>query len=216
MTVGVKICGLSNAASIECAIAAGAEYIGLNFYPPSPRYVVPTAAAALADQARGRTKIVAVVVDADDDLLKKIVDAVDPDMFQAHGSETPERIAEIGALTGKPVIRAIKVREQSDIASAGDYVGEASMFLFDAKAPETLQDALPGGNGIVFDWSLLGGKEDDMCYMLSGGLDAENVADAIRITGAPIVDVSSGVEQAPGKKNLDLIRKFVVAAKSAG
>lgn len=215
MPVGVKICGLSTAASVDCAVAAGADYIGLNFYPPSPRYVSPEAAGELADRARGKTKIVALVVDADDTLLRQIVERVDPDIIQVHGSETPERIKQINQLLGKPVIKAMKVREQNDIAEAANYTGSALMILYDAKAPDDLKDALPGGNGIAFDWTLLTGNGGEI-FMLSGGLDADNVAEAVRVTQAPIVDVSSGVESAPGEKNLDLIRKFIEAAKSAG
>lgn len=215
MSVGVKICGLSTAAAVDCAVAAGAEYIGLNFYPPSPRYVSPEAAGELADRVRGKTKIVALVVDADDTLLRQIVEKVDPDIIQVHGSETPERIKQINQLLGKPVIKAMKVRTQNDIAGAVAYSDSVAMILFDAKAPDDLKDALPGGNGIAFDWTLLTGKDGEI-FMLSGGLDADNVAEAVRVTRAPIVDVSSGVENAPGEKNLDLIRKFIEAARSAG
>mgnify|MGYP001605090582 CR=1 FL=1 len=217
MPVSVKICGLSTMASVDCAIAAGAEYIGLNFYPPSPRYVDPAAAGALAGKARGKSKIVALVVDADDGLLAEIIDKVDPDIIQVHGSETPERIAEITRTTGKPVIKALKVRAQDDIARAAAYTDTAIMILYDAKAPDDLENALPGGNGIAFDWTLLTGNANGATeFMLSGGLDADNVAEAVAVTHAPIVDVSSGVETAPGEKNLDLIRKFIEAAKSAG
>ncbi len=216
MTVGVKICGLSTEASVDCAIAAGADYVGLVFYPPSPRYIEPNKAAALADRARGKTRIVALVVDADDALLDEITRHVDPDIIQAHGSETPERVAEIAKVTNRPVIKAVKVREQGDIATATVYDECASMILYDAKAPEDLPNGLPGGNGIAFDWTLLEKGRNATEFMLSGGLDAGNVAEAIEMTGAPNVDVSSGVERSPGDKDLDLIRKFVEAAKSAG
>ncbi|MDH3740418.1 MAG: phosphoribosylanthranilate isomerase [Hyphomicrobiales bacterium] len=215
MTVEVKICGLSTVAAVDCAVAAGAEYIGLNFYPPSPRYVAPQAAGELADRARGKSKIVALVVDADDTLLRQIADQVDPDFIQTHGSETPERIEQINQLLGKPVIKAMKVRAQDDIAGAVAFSDAAEMILYDAKAPDDLENALPGGNGIAFDWTLLTGNDGEV-FMLSGGLDADNVAEAVKVTHAPIVDVSSGVESAPGEKNLDLIRKFIEAAKSAG
>ncbi|MGI9463201.1 MAG: phosphoribosylanthranilate isomerase [Aestuariivirgaceae bacterium] len=217
MSVAVKICGLSTMAAVDCALSAGAEFIGLNFYPPSPRYVELHAARELADRARGRSKIVALVVDADDELLSEIVDQRDPDIIQAHGSETPDRIAEIAEATGKPVIKAIKVREQADVTAARAYQGTASMILYDAKAPDNLKNALPGGNGIAFDWTLLSdGAAGKAEFMLSGGLDPDNVAEAIRLTQAPIIDVSSGVEQSPGEKNLDLIRKFIEAVRSAG
>ena len=217
MPVAVKICGLSTLASVECALDAGAEYIGLNFYPTSPRYIEPGAARPLADMARGKSEIVALVVDADDALLSEIVSQIDPDIIQVHGSESHARVAEIATATGKPVIKAIKVREQADIASAQAYSAAASMILYDAKAPDNLKNALPGGNGIVFDWTLLtDNTHGGVDFMLSGGLDASNVAEAVNVTSAPIVDVSSGVEQSPGKKSLNLIRKFIEAAKSAG
>ena len=206
----VKICGLSTAETMQAALDAGAEMVGLNFYPKSPRYVTPEKAAKLAAQARGRTKIVVLVVDADDALIKSIVSAVGPDYIQVHGSETPARVAEIAQTFGLPVIKVIKVKEASDVASAKAYKDVAELILFDAKAPEEL---LPGGNGLSFDWNLLKGK--DGLFMLSGGLNPDNVAEAIRLTRAPIVDVSSGVESLPGKKDISLIRKFIERAKSA-
>jgi phosphoribosylanthranilate isomerase len=206
----VKICGLSTAETMQAALDAGAEMVGLNFYPKSPRYVTPEKAAKLAAQARGRTKIVVLVVDADDALIKSIVSAVGPDYIQVHGSETPARVAEIAQTFGLPIIKVIKVKEASDVASAKAYKDVADLILFDAKAPEEL---LPGGNGLSFDWNLLKGKGG--LFMLSGGLNPDNVAEAIRLTRAPIVDVSSGVESLPGKKDISLIRKFIERAKSA-
>lgn len=216
MTVEVKICGLKDGASIEAAIAAGANYIGLNFYPPSPRYVTPEAARPLADLARGRVKIVALIVDADDALIAEIAAKVRPDFIQAHGSESPERIAGIARMTGLPVIKAIKVASPADIAGARAFREAAAMILFDAKAPETLEGALPGGNGIAFDWSLLSSDARPRRFMLSGGLDAGNVQHAIWATGAPIVDVSSGVEEGPGIKSPARIRNFIEKAKAVG
>lgn len=215
MAVEVKICGLSTVETLEAALAAGAEFVGLNFYPPSPRCVSLERAAELATLARRRAKIVAVFVDADDDLLSAISRAVTPDYYQAHGKETPERISAIARMTGKPVIKAITVGESADVARVRDYAGKASMILFDAKAPKSLLSALPGGNGIAFDWSLLNGFEQPGKFLLSGGLHPGNVAEAVSTTGAPIVDVSSGVESAPGVKDAGLIRKFIEAAKSA-
>ncbi len=215
MTVDVKICGLSTPETVDGAIAAGAALVGFVFYPKSPRHVSLEKAAALAARARGKARIVALIVDADDAEIAAIDKAVNPDMFQAHGSETPERIAAIKALTAKPVIKAIKVKDETDIAGAAAYAGQASLILFDAKAPEELKGALPGGNGLAFDWSLLGKDGSQEGFILSGGLNPQNVAKAIRVTGAPIVDVSSGVESAPGVKDLSLIRKFIEAAKSA-
>jgi phosphoribosylanthranilate isomerase len=214
MPVEVKICGLSTPETVDAAVDAGADMIGLVFFPRSPRNVSLGQAAALAARARGRSRIVTLVVDADDALLKDIVAKVDPDLIQAHGSESPERIAEIARLTGKPVIKAIRVRDAGDIASAAQFSEAASLILYDAKAPETLGSALPGGNGHAFDWGLLDGARRP-AFMLAGGLTPENVAEAIRVTGAPVVDVSSGVESAPGVKDIGLIRKFIEAAKAA-
>jgi phosphoribosylanthranilate isomerase len=215
MPAKVKICGLSTPETVDAAIAAGADFVGFVFYPKSPRNVSLETAAALAARARGKAHIVTLVVDADDALLSEITAKVDPDFIQAHGSETPERIAKIAALTGKPVIKAIKVKDAGDIAGAAAFSGAASLILYDAKAPETLGHALPGGNGHAFDWSLLDGGARS-AFMLAGGLTVENVAQAIRVTGAPIADVSSGVESAPGVKDAVLIRKFIEAAKRAG
>ncbi len=210
--VRVKICGLSTPESVETAIEAGASFVGFVFYPKSPRNVSLELAATLANQARGRAKIVALIVDAPDAAIQSINETVDPDFFQAHGAETPERIAEITALTTKPVIKAIKVADASDILISASYQGKAAFILFDAHAPETLVNALPGGNGIAFDWKLVAKSEG---FMLSGGLHPENVARAIEVTGATMVDVSSGVESSPGIKDLGLIRKFIERAKTA-
>ena len=214
MPAEVKICGLSTPETVDQAVAAGADFIGLVFFPKSPRNVSLPQAAALAARARGKSRIVALVVNADDALLTAIARTVDPDFIQAHGSERPERVAEIGRLTGKPVIKAIQVKDAGDIASGVDYSRVASLILYDAKAPETLGSALPGGNGHAFDWGLLEGARRP-AFMLAGGLNPENVAEAIRVTGAPVVDVSSGVESAPGVKDIGLIRKFIEAAKAA-
>ena len=206
----VKICGLSTPETMQATLDYGAEMVGLNFFAKSPRFVSFKQAARLSDQARGKAKIVGLFVDADDALLKAILAAVRPDYFQAHGSETPERVAEIAKLFGVPVIKVIKVKEASDVAVAQRYKHAAELILFEAKAPE---DLLPGGNGHSFDWNLLKGKDGQ--FMLAGGLTPNNVAEAIRLSRAPIVDVSSGVETLPGKKDIHLIRKFIEAAKSA-
>ncbi|MEO9167639.1 MAG: phosphoribosylanthranilate isomerase [Aestuariivirga sp.] len=210
MTTRVKICGLSTAETMQAALDFGADMVGLNFFPKSPRFVSFEQAARLANQARNKTKIVALFVDADDALLKAITSVVRPDYLQAHGNETPERIAEISRLFALPVIKVIKVKEASDVAAAKAYKEAAELILFEAKAPE---DLLPGGNGHSFDWNLLKGKDGQ--FMLAGGLNPDNVAEAIRLTRAPIVDVSSGVESLPGKKDISLIRKFIEQAKSA-
>ncbi|MCA0431738.1 MAG: phosphoribosylanthranilate isomerase [Proteobacteria bacterium] len=212
----VKICGLSEPESLETAILAGADLVGFVFFPKSPRHLLLSQAASLSRQVAGRARTVALTVDARDDELLRILDEVRPNYLQAHGSETPARIGEIKRLTGLPVIKAIKVAGPADVAAAADYVGIADLMLFDAKAPASLKEALPGGNGISFDWSLLADGQGGLRFMLSGGLTPENVAEAIRMTGAPIVDVSSGVESAPGIKDKALIRKFIEAAKAAG
>lgn len=212
----VKVCGLSDPAHVRTAVEAGADYVGFVFYEPSPRNVSTAVAQGLASQARGRAKIVALVVDADDALIDRINTEVKPDYYQAHGSETVDRIAEIHARTGVPVIKVIKVRDAADIEAASAYDGVAAMILFDAKAPETLANALPGGNGIPFDWSLLSRDGTSRKFMLSGGLEAGNVAAAIDATGAPEVDVSSGVETAPGVKDAAAIVKFIETVRQHG
>ena len=210
----VKICGLSEPVTMKAALDAGADMVGLVFFAKSPRNVNVEQAAALAKMAKGKAAVVALVVDADDKLLELITKRVRPDYFQAHGNETPARVSEIARLTGIKVIKAIAVREAADVAKASGYDGKAALILFDAKAPETLKDALPGGNGISFDWNLLSSVQGE--FMLSGGLTPENVAESIRVTGAPILDVSSGVESAPGIKDAGLIRKFIEQAKATG
>lgn len=214
MSVAVKICGLTRPDMVEAALEAGAAYVGLVFYEPSPRNVTLEQAEALAAQARGRATIVALTVNASDALLRDIAERVRPDFIQAHGEESPERVREIAGLTAIPVIKAVKIRQAGDVERARDYAGIAAMILFDAGAPETLQGALPGGNGIAFDWSLLKSAHGDRPFMLSGGLNCYNITEAIRVTGADTVDVSSGVERAPGVKDAGLIRKFIEAARS--
>ena len=210
----VKICGLSEPVTMKAALDAGADMVGLVFFTKSPRNVNVEQAVALANMARGKAAVVALVVDADDKLLELITKRARPDYFQAHGNETPNRVLEITKLTGIKVIKAIAVREVLDVAKASRYDGKAALILFDAKAPETLKEALPGGNGISFDWTLLSSVQGE--FMLSGGLTPENVAESIKVTGAPIVDVSSGVESAPGIKDAGHIRKFIEQAKATG
>ncbi len=212
-TTKVKICGLTTEAALEAALAWGADYVGLVFFPPSPRNLSPEAARPLAARARGRAKVVALMVDPDDALLDAVVASVDPDILQLHGEESPERVAEVRRRWAKPVMKAIKVETAEDAEAAFRYRGAADLILFDARAPK---DATrPGGNGAPFDWRALAGVKDRVAYMLSGGLTPDNVAEAIRATDAAIVDVSSGVEASPGKKDPDLIRRFLRAAKAA-
>jgi phosphoribosylanthranilate isomerase len=209
----VKICGLKTEAALEAALASGADYVGLVFFPPSPRNLAPEAARPLAAKARGRARIVALMVDPDDALLDAVVAAVDPDLLQLHGDEPPQRVAEVRRRWAKPVMKAIKVETAADAEAALAYRGIADLILFDARAP---RDATrPGGNGAPFDWRALAGVKDRVAYMLSGGLTPDTVADAIRITGARIVDVSSGVESSPGEKDPDLIHHFLRAAKGS-
>jgi phosphoribosylanthranilate isomerase len=211
MSVEVKICGLKTPAALEAALAGGADYVGLVFFPPSPRNVAPETAAALAAKARGRARIVALTVDPDDALLDAIVAAAAPDLIQLHGDETPERVAEIRGRWGRRIIKAVPVETAGDVQEARRYQAVADLVLFDARAPAA--STRPGGNGAPFDWRSLLGLEDGLPFVLSGGLTPDNVADAIRLTGAAVVDVSSGVESRPGEKDPDLIRRFLRAAK---
>ncbi len=210
MTVSAKICGINAPAAMNAAVAGGAAYVGLVFYPPSPRYVTPAEAAALAALG-GAALRVGLFVDADDDLLATVLDAVALDLLQLHGGETPERVAEVRARHDIAVMKTISVAGEADIARAHDYEHTADRLLFDAKPPADMAHALPGGNALSFDWRLLGGRAWACPWMLSGGLDADNVAEAVRISGAPAVDVSSGVEDAPGHKSPERIARFLEA-----
>jgi phosphoribosylanthranilate isomerase len=212
MATKVKICGLKGEAALEAALAGGADYVGLVFFPPSPRNVTLAAAKALAAKARGRAKVVALMVDPDDALIDSVMASADPDILQLHGEETPERVREIHRRWGRPVMKAIKVETAADASAAADYRGAADLILFDASPPA--DSTRPGGNGAPFDWRTLLGLEHRLPYILSGGLTPENVAEAIRVTGATIVDVSSGVEIRPGEKDPELIRRFLRAAKA--
>lgn len=214
MAIEIKICGLSTPATLEAALAAGADMVGLNFFAASPRYVTLAEAAALAAIARGRTTIVALVVDADDDVLAALKAAVAPDTLQLHGKETVQRVADIRARFALPVMKAIGVSDAADIALARRYVGIADHLLLDAKPPRKA-DALPGGNGLAFDWQLVSDLDPPLPFMLSGGLDAENVGAAMRLVRPAGVDVSSGVESAPGRKDETKIRAFIAAARAA-
>ena len=209
----VKICGLKDEAMMNTALDAGADFVGLVFFEKSPRHVTLDQAAELADLARGRAKSVLLLVNPDDDLLKEAVSRVQPDYIQLHGEEPPMRVDEVSQLSGLPIIKAIGVKDRQDTAAA-DLYEAASIILFDAKADPQLSE-LPGGNGIPFDWRALKGQKEKRDFMLSGGLNADNVVEAIRLTKAPMVDVSSGVESAPGVKDETLIRDFIIAAKGA-
>lgn len=215
MAIKVKICGLRTEATVAAALASGADYVGLVFYPPSPRSVSPEDAANLAQLARGRAQVVALLVDPDETLLDEVIRKVEPDLIQLHGKETPERAAAIRKRFGRPVMKAISVESSADADRALAYWGMVDLFLFDAKAPRDMTGALPGGNGIAFDWRALDGVRGKVRFMLSGGLNPENVAEAIRLTEPEGVDVSSGVEVRPGEKDPDLIERFIAAAKGA-
>jgi phosphoribosylanthranilate isomerase len=213
MSVIVKICGLSTPEALDVALDAGAEMVGFVFFPPSPRHVGRDTAAMLGRRVAGRALKVALTVDADDSLFDTLVDALNPDMLQLHGKEPPARVAALKKRFGLPAMKAIAVETRNDLAATMAYAAVADRLLFDARAP---RDATrPGGLGRPFDWTLLDHVDRSLPFMLSGGLDAGNVGEALRITAAPGVDVSSGVERAPGEKDPDKIRAFVRAARAA-
>jgi phosphoribosylanthranilate isomerase len=210
-----KICGLSTPEAVSAAMAGGASHVGLMFFEKSPRNVRPELAARLAEPVRARSavKVAAVMVDPSDADVREIAGVVKPDLIQLHGKESPERTAAIRALTGLPVIKAIGVRDASDIAAALKYEDAADQLMFDAKAPEGADR--PGGHGSSFDWTLLKGLSLKHPWFLAGGLDPWNVAEAIRASRSPIVDVSSGVERGPGVKDPHLITAFLDAVRRA-
>jgi phosphoribosylanthranilate isomerase len=215
MDLLIKICGLKTLPVVEATVEAGADMVGFMFYPKSPRNVSVKTSAHLAEVARGRSTIVAVVVDADDIALGDIVAGLRPDLLQLHGSESPERVAAIKARFGVPVIKVLSVADAGDLAPIAGFASHFDRFLFDAKAPAGQADALPGGNGIAFDWRLVAGIDAGRPTMLSGGLNPGNVAAAIRLTGTRGIDVSSGVETSPGEKDAGLIKAFIAAARAA-
>ncbi|NBU27708.1 MAG: phosphoribosylanthranilate isomerase [Caulobacteraceae bacterium] len=213
----VKICGLSTPDTVQAAVDGGAAFLGLNFFEKSPRYVSPDTAARLAalarrDGPRRPPSIVAITVDADDAEIDRIVAALNPDFVQLHGKETPARAQAISARTGVRLIRALAVSEQSDIEAAARWDGVVDHLLFDARPPAG--SALPGGTGARFDWTLLAGHRFRRPHFLAGGLDPWNVGEALRLSGAPLADVSSGVERGPGIKDGPLITAFLDAVRS--
>jgi phosphoribosylanthranilate isomerase len=213
MTLDIKICGLKTDAAMAAALAGGASHVGFIFFARSPRYVEPAEAGRLREAARGKAKAVAVTVDADDAFLDQIVAKMQPDMLQLHGSETPGRVAELKARYGLPVMKALSVSEAADLDRMKSFVGVADRFLLDSKPPKGSQ--LPGGNGVAFDWRVLAGLDAGVDYMLSGGLNAANIGDALRQANPPGIDISSGVESAPGVKDPALIEQFFRAARAA-
>jgi phosphoribosylanthranilate isomerase len=214
MSLLVKVCGLKTPETLEAALTAGADLVGFVFFPASPRHVASEAAMELGRLANGRATKVALTVDADDATLEAIIAALQPDVLQLHGKESPERVAALKARFGLPVMKAIPVEVHSDLALVADYADVADRLLFDARAPR--EATRPGGLGRPFDWRLLQSVDPGIPFMLSGGLDAGNIGEALRLTRAGGVDVSSGVERAPGEKDPAKIRAFVRAARHAG
>lgn len=208
-----KVCGLTAEDQVEAAAAAGAGYVGFVFFPPSPRAVTAARARELAWAAPVGVAKVGLFVDPTDEALADVLDTVPLDMVQLHGSEPPERVAEVRARWGLPVMKALGVGSSADLGRVADYDGVADQLLLDAKAPKGA--ALPGGNGVAFDWGLLAGLRSGRPWMLAGGLTPWNVAEALRVSGARQVDVSSGVESAPGVKDPGLLRAFGAALKGA-
>jgi phosphoribosylanthranilate isomerase len=209
MSLSVKICGLSTEETIASAIDGGADYVGFVFYPKSPRAVSPSRAGDLARGARRPAKICGLFVDADDATFERTLAAVPLDILQLHGSEPPERCAQLRDRFRRPIMKAIGVGNAEDLYRAEQWIGSVDILLFDAKPT-----ALPGGNGAAFDWRLLAGRSWPVPWLLAGGLTADTLRDAAKITGAPGVDVSSGVETSPGIKDIGLIRDFLRVAKT--
>lgn len=213
MALSIKICGLRTPETLDVALESGADMVGFVFFPPSPRNIGPEGARVLGARVRGRARKVALTVNANNETLADIIAALKPDMLQLHGTETPERVAVVRSRFGLPVMKALPIAERADLSPIRQFAKVADCLLFDARAP---QDATrPGGLGKTFDWKLLAGLDIGVPYMLSGGLNTSNVAEAICITRAPGVDVSSGVERTPGVKDSNKIRAFIKAARAA-
>jgi phosphoribosylanthranilate isomerase len=213
MSLAVKICGLATPEAVEAAVMGGAAYVGFNFYPKSPRHVTVSRAADLARLVPSRTRRCGLFVDPEDGAISAALKILPLDLLQLHGSEPPERCAALRERYRRPVIKAISIAGPEDVARAERWLGTIDYLLFDARPPAA-PDALPGGNGVAFDWRLLGRRSWPVPWLLAGGLNAENLAEAVGATHAPAVDVSSGVETAPGIKDPTLIREFLAAAKS--
>lgn len=211
--VQAKICGLNDPISVKAAVDGQADYIGMVFFEKSPRSVTPLQAAELAINIPKTVKIVGLFVDPDDQLIQTVLSAVRLDLIQLHGNEDVARVLEIKKIFNTPVMKAVKIAEMADIEDANSYVNAADMLLFDAKAPKSMENALPGGNGLVFDWRMLTNVTPSLPWMLAGGLDATNVEQAVSISGAPCVDTSSGVEVKPGLKDPAAITRFLEAVR---
>lgn len=208
--VKVKICGLTTKDAIDALSLNKADFAGFVFFARSPRNVTPADAGALAKNLNRNIKKVAVLVDPDDAFIEKIITKLNPDYLQLHGDETPERIDEIQHLFSIPIIKAAKIRSSDDVARAGAFIDIADIMLFDAKVPSS---TLPGGNGLSFDWTLLKTRNFDIPWFLSGGLNIQNVLQALKISGAKMVDVSSSLEGEPGKKDAELVKLFIERVK---
>ncbi len=206
MSLDIKICGLKTDAALAAALAGGASHVGFIFFQKSPRNIDPAEAGRLRQAARGRAKAVAVTVDASDETFDRIIATMAPDMLQLHGDETPQRVAAVKARYRLPVMKAFSIRDAQDLDAIGPYRGIADRFLFDAKPPKGAE--LPGGNGVAFDWAVLERFDPSVDYMLSGGLNATNIGDALAIAHPRGIDVSSGVESAPGVKDPVVIEDF--------
>jgi phosphoribosylanthranilate isomerase len=213
MGIQVKICGINSVESADAAVRAGADFVGLVFHPASPRNLTRGQAQGLAERMHGRVRLVALMTDANDEEIGAVVKSVRPDFLQFHGNETPERVGATRSQFGIPIIKALAIADSDDFARAASYEAAADMLLFDARAP--VSAARPGGHGAAFDWQLLRGRKFSRPWLLAGGLNVDNVARAIRSCEAPGVDVSSGVETAPGVKSAEMISDFVAAARSA-
>jgi phosphoribosylanthranilate isomerase len=213
MPVQVKICGLDREEAVDAAVEGGAAYTGFVFYPPSPRNLTPVRAAVLTSRVPTSVVKVGLFVDPSDADLDAALSLNPLDMIQLHGGETPLRVAQVKRRTGRAVMKAIKIAKAGDIDTARLYYDVADRILFDALAPASLANALPGGNALSFDWTLLNGLSVPLPWMLAGGLTADNLAEAVRLTKACALDVSSGVEERPGVKSLEKIAAFLAAAK---
>ncbi len=213
MPVIAKICGLKTVETVDAAVAHGAGLVGFNFYPRSPRAVEPAQAKLLGARVPASVLKVGLFVDDGDARIAEVLASCALDVLQLHGHETPERVTEIRHRFGKPVIKVMSVSAAEDLAPAASYEAVADYLMFDAKPPKSMVGALPGGNALSFDWTLIGGRRFARPWLLAGGLTPDNVAEAVRVTGAPMVDVSSGVEDRPGEKNVSKIKAFLDAVK---
>jgi phosphoribosylanthranilate isomerase len=214
MPVAAKICGLKTPESVAAAVEHGADFVGFNFFRKTPRNVEPAMAGALGRAVPARLQKVGLLVDDDDDRIAGILAVCVLDLLQLHGAETPERVAAIKTKFRIPVMKVIKVSTAADIARAADYAAVADRLMFDAVPPATMKNAMPGGNAVSFDWTLLEGFRSPLPWMLAGGLNAGNLTEAVKQSGAPAVDVSSGVEDRPGEKSLNKIKEFLAVARS--